>query len=116
MFRHFLALERERAERHGHSLLLLLVDLAPRTLEPAHEQTVFDVLRTCVRESDFVGWYDTSRTAGAVLVQGTTTPTPAMCTAIGRRVEALLMERLPDGVASGVRVLQLEAQKKESHA
>ena len=68
-----------------------------------------------MRESDFVGWYEASRVAGAVLVQGDIAPSPAMCTDIGRRTASLLKERLP-AVAAEVKVLQLAATREKRHA
>lgn len=118
-FRHFLGLERRRAERRGQSLLLLLVEITSSTdhhAATAHERPVFQVLETCVRETDFLGWYQTARIAGAVLLQGDTAPTPAFCRAMGNRVTALLKARLPGDVATEVRVLQLAAKREEQHA
>jgi hypothetical protein len=115
-FRHFLGLERRRAERRGRSLLLLLVDLG-HTAKPTAtvEQTVFEVLGTCVRETDFLGWYDAGRVAGAVLVQGDAAPTPAVCRSIGKRVAGLLKNGLDPDLAPEVRVLQLP-RREERHA
>ena len=118
-FRHFLALERRRAERRGRSLVLLLVEMAP--LPQGHraagtiESTIFGVLEQCVRESDFVGWYTTARIAGAVLVQGGTPPSQDVCHAIGKRVTTMLKVRLPADFATGVRVLTLAAEREEEH-
>jgi hypothetical protein len=118
-FRHFLALERRRAERRGRSLVLLLVDMAPlprgRRAAGTIEQTIFGILETCVRESDFLGWYTTARIAGAVLVQGDTPPPPDVCHAIGQRVTAMLKVRLPGDFGTEVRVLTLAAKREEQH-
>lgn len=116
-FRHFLRLERKRAEHRGRSLVLVLVEMTPvprsrRTAAAAHE-TVFAALETCVRESDFLGWFETNRIAGAALIQGDAAPSAEICRVIGRRVDARLKDGLPAGVGTEVRVLMLAAGSEE---
>jgi hypothetical protein len=118
-FRHFLGIERQRAERRGRSLLLVLVNVGAigrRRDRDRIETSVFDALAICVRESDFIGWYRQAEAAGAVLVQGDALPTSEMCREIGRRVSALLEAALPAGAPIDVKVLQLDARKKVQHA
>ena len=117
-FRYFLGMERQRAERRGRSLLLVLVNVnAIHTSKPGFDASVvFDVLGACVRESDFIGWYRHSEEAGAVLVQGDAPPAPETCREIGRRVSGLLEMAMPSGSPIDVRVLQLDARKKAQHA
>ena len=119
-FRYFLGIERQRAERRGRSLLLVLVNVraigAPRSRIEAVAAIVFAVLGACVRESDFIGWYRQTEAAGAVLVQGDVMPSPEQCREIGRRVSALLEGALPKGAPIDVKVLQLEARRKAQHA
>jgi hypothetical protein len=73
-FRHFLGVERRRAERSARSLLLVLVTVR-QSLEPTAKLTdamagaLFAGLGTFVREVDFVGWYRESHVVGAVLPQ-----------------------------------------------
>ena len=74
-FRHFLALERRRAERARRALLLVLVNLkmsrAARTpFGPRMSADIFQVLGECVREVDFVGWHREGTVAGAVVGLG----------------------------------------------
>jgi hypothetical protein len=118
-FRHFLGIERRRAERSGRSLLLLLVDIDGGPLrEAALRDTVavrvFSALNACVREVDFIGWYRASRVVGAVLTQGTGGPSPDVSQQIAKRVAEVLARRLPSQFASGiqVRVLQLQSSVK----
>ena len=71
-FLHFLAVDRRRAQRGMRSLLLVLV-----TVRQSHDRTpkltdrtaaaLFAGLGTCIRETDFVGWYKEDRIAAAVL-------------------------------------------------
>ena len=119
-FRHFLAIERKRADRAGRSLLLMLVSLRPKDngtdMFPADcARRVFEGLAFCVREVDFVGWYRDGRVAAAVLTQGARTPDPDIVHAIGMRVSEALEERLPWPLAArlDVRVLQLRPTVKE---
>ena len=86
-FRYLLAVERERFDRSGRSFLLLLMAPAPqpgvgaRIARPAARK-LFAGLRSCLRETDFIGWYHEERVAGAVLTDlGERT-----ATAVGRRV------------------------------
>ncbi len=119
-FRYFLGIERQRAERRGRSLLLVLIDvggIGSRKLgRDAAAAIAFDVLGACVRESDFVGWYRQATVAGAVLVQGDAPPAPETCREIGRSVSGLLAGALPTGAPIDVKVLQLDARKKAHHA
>jgi len=74
-FRHFLAVDRRRAERAKRALLLVLLAVRPpsgrsETLADTTAAALFTSLGECVREIDFVGWYRERRVAGAVLAQG----------------------------------------------
>jgi len=108
-FRHFLAVERSRAERSERSFLLLLVSLrkcpdhgvaVPRALSSA----LFAGLSLCVREVDFIGWYRDERVAGAVLAQGLDVPGSDAPARIVERVTAILGRRLPSTIAERLRV------------
>ena len=73
-FRHFLAVDRRRAERAIRPLLLALVSVRDEhvgltRLTDATAAAIFMTLGDCVREVDFVGWYREGRVPGAVLVQ-----------------------------------------------
>ncbi|MPZ20437.1 MAG: hypothetical protein GEV06_21365 [Luteitalea sp.] len=122
-FRHFLAIERRRAERSGRSLLLLLVDITPDSegdgsIDAAEADALFAALATCVREIEVIGWYRTGRSAGAVLTQGANGPPPDVSRRIGERVAGALSQRLPARVRARleVRVLQLQTRPKNRYA
>lgn len=122
-FRHFLAIERRRAERSGRSLLLLLVDIRPEgeggsAIDPSSADALFLQLATCVREIEVLGWYRTGRSAGAVLTQGAAGPSPEVSRQIGERVAGVLSQRLPARLRARleVRVLQLRPSEKNRHA
>jgi len=106
-FRHFLHIERQRAERAAQAVLLVLVSLRTGsgrnpTLGTARASAVFSALGECVRESDFVGWYREGRVAGAVL-----THQPAsledICPRVTIRVTSAL-RRQRFGVSASFRV------------
>jgi hypothetical protein len=108
-FRHFLAVERMRAERSERSFLLLLVSLRrspddgvriPRTVCAS----LFSGLALCVREVDFIGWYRDGVAAGAVLAQGLDEPDAAAPGRIIERVTSVLTEQLPSRIAERLRV------------
>jgi len=113
-FRHFLALERRRAERAKRSFFLLLVALEghqgkTRLLRAPVATKVFGALESCLREVDFMGWYREGRIAGAVLTQGAQTPSSEVADRLADRVTATLRARLPRNSAARlqVRILQL---------
>ncbi len=118
-FRHFLTIERKRAERSGRSMLLLLVEFRSEReggsrMDRPISTKLFTGLAACVREIDFIGWYRTDRVAGAVLTQGSDTPAQDVAQQIGERVAHLLSERLPSHVRRRlqVRILQLHSKVK----
>ena len=118
-FRHFLTIERKRAERSGRSMLLLLVEFkagrdGEGLLEAPMTSKLFSALSGCVREIDFIGWYRTGRVAGAVLTQGPAAPDQDVSQQIGERVAQVLSERLPVHVRHRiqVRILQLHSTVK----
>ena len=116
-FRHFLAVERMRAQRSQRPFLLLLVsirgsriiDEVPGSVSPA----LFTGLGLCVREIDFVGWYRQGRVAGAVLPQGVGLHDRDASHRIVSRVNRILGEHLPS-VAGRLRVrtVQLGARAR----
>ena len=74
-FRYFLAVERSRAQRSQRVLYLVLVAIRMGAghrakLTDATAAAIFRGLGASVREVDFVGWYQESHVAAAVLVQG----------------------------------------------
>jgi hypothetical protein len=117
-FRHFLGIERARAERSQRPLLLLLVDLhkCPKAgfeVLPEQSSALFLGLGECLRDVDFLGWYRERRMLGAVLTQGLGAPC-ADHSRITRRVQEVLRSHLSDGVAERlrVRVVQLGPKAK----
>ena len=106
VFRHLLAVERNRAERSKRQLLLALVSMRSET-EPQRMSRlvgaqVFSGLAHTVREVDFIGWYRQDYVAGAVLVQGTVPGDVAV--AVEERVRGTVRRHLPAGLRDAVRV------------
>jgi len=119
-FRYFLGLERKRSERSGDAFLLLLVDFESGSgqsvdFEPDLAAGVFSLMKPCLRETDFVGWYHAGQVAAAVLTQlGDAGPDAA--DQVTRRIRASLLKGLP-GAVSGrlqVRVYQLPSRTGRS--
>jgi hypothetical protein len=107
-FRYFLAIEQKRAERSGRIVLLLLVHLGnaaeAASIPPPMAVRLFDALRACVREIDFIGWYCTGSVVGAVLMQGSNIAPPPSVTQLGARVGAALRRRLPAAIAHRIQL------------
>ena len=115
-FRYFLGLERKRAERSGQSFLLVLVEFEPRPGQPADLDNrsaaeLFAQLLPCIRETDFVGWYQTRRIAGTVLTQFGDSSIAEIADVITRRISNALDSGISPAVRSRlqVRVHQLPA-------
>jgi hypothetical protein len=107
-FRHFLALERKRAEQSSRSFLLLLVSFkkdhrGSATVPASVAGHLFSALEACVREVDFIGWYRDGRVVAAVLTQGAEPPAGAL-RPIADRVTGLLDRRLPAQLADRLHV------------
>jgi hypothetical protein len=109
-FRHFLSIERVRAERCSRSLLLLLISLRKREERDHHHisrplsAALFSGLGQSVREVDFVGWYREGQVAGAVLTQGLGGPCSDARVRIVERVTTILGKGLPRQAAERLRV------------
>jgi hypothetical protein len=116
-FRHFLRLERKRAERTGRSLLLLLVDLRP-DLHGDSRMTAFvsskllAAIASSVREVDFIGWYKEGQVAAAVLTQGADASSSDLSRRIGTRVGGALSDRLPAALGRRLQVRVLELKSR----
>lgn len=115
-FRFFLDVERKRAEVSGRPFLLLLVDLKYESeaggavdYEPARVMSA--ALATCVRETDFVGWYRTGRVLGAVLTQHADVEVANMTETVTDRIGGALRATLPPSLADRIqlRAYQLPA-------
>ena len=107
-FRHFLAIERRRAERSGRPLFLVLVALsgnpAPNQLTGATAAAIFHALGETVREVDFVGWFREGAVAGAVLTQGGVMAAEPTRDVVAERVTRALQLHLPTPLARRLRV------------
>jgi hypothetical protein len=118
-FRHFLALERRRAERARRALLLLLVHFkmsrASRApLGPRASGQIFNVLGACVREVDFVGWHREGKVAGAVVSIGGGAPTDVQ-RLLKERVGKALGAQLPRDQMAQLRMRVVRLGGKVSH-
>ena len=107
-FRHFLAIERRRAERSGRSLFLVLVALsgkpATNQLTGATAAALFHSLGETVREVDFVGWFSERVVAGAVLTQGGAMTAEPTREVVAERVTRALQMHLPAALGRRLRV------------
>jgi hypothetical protein len=108
-FLHLLAIERARANRANQRLRLLLATVEPAAGKPdqiptASASRLFDALRSLLRETDIMGWYEQPRIAGAVL----TAPRDAVDfedkSLIEQRVADGLRKKLPASLARNLRV------------
>jgi hypothetical protein len=118
-FRHFLALERRRAERARRPLLLVLVNLrisrstrAPLGLRMSSQ--IFRVLGGCVREVDFVGWHREGKVVGAVIGLGGNSERDVQ-RLLTERVGSALSAQLPNDQMSRLRVRVVRLGGRMSH-
>jgi hypothetical protein len=107
-FRHFLAVDRWRAERSSRSFLLILVTIRQSSdrggkIADATAAALFRGLDACVREVDFIGWFREGRVAAAVLPQGINA-SGAVPHLVAARLLPALRERLPAEEAGKLRV------------
>lgn len=106
-FRYFLGIERRRAHLSGRPFLLLLIDVkqsAPEALDDRTAREIFTALGSCLRETDFVGWYRQGRVAGGVLTQHAGTVASEMVDLVSRRVRAALADTLSPGLTDRIQV------------
>ena len=116
-FRHFLGIERRRAERTMGSVLLTLVtvrngDGRRAKLAEGTAAAIFRGLGESVREIDFVGWFREGTVAGAVLAQGSETEADKARQLMADRVTRAVRSQLPFGDTKNlsVRVIRLGAR------
>lgn len=111
-FRHFLAIERSRAERRRRSLLVVVVAIGGhsrrgiRLPRPA-SIAIFKGLSASLRdvdEVDIVGWLREGHVAAALLIQGPQAPTRAATGQIAARVRRAIEGRLSAALAPRLRV------------
>jgi hypothetical protein len=118
-FRHFLDIERRRAERARRRLLLVLIHLKmSRTVRaPLGTRTsaqIFKVLGGCVREVDFVGWHRQGKVAGAAVGLGSSAP-PDVSRVLTERVGNALRTELTNDQMAQLRVRVVRLGGKVSH-
>ena len=105
-FRHFLAVDRSRAERFARTFLLVLVTIrqhAGAPLPPPTSAALFRGLGESIRDVDFAGWFRQGRVAGAVLAQDVITSESAQ-SVVAQRIGDALQKQLPADLAPWVRV------------
>jgi len=107
-FRHFLAIERRRAERLNRSLLLILVTIQESpgrsaTLTDRTAAAIFSGFGACFREVDFVGWYRQGQVAAALLPQGVNVSSD-VSRLIARRALLAMKKRLSGDQSENLRV------------
>jgi hypothetical protein len=119
-FQYFLAIERKRSERAGRPFALLLLDRkAPAGLgariDTALAARLFSGLSLCLRETDFIGWYQDGTVAAAVLTHLGDTSGTDLTHHIRRRVNSVVFAGLPPEVAEdfALRIYQLPVQELE---
>ena len=108
-FRHFLAIERRRAQRSMGSSLVILVTLrggadSGARLSNSTATAIFGGLDESVREVDFIGWFREGRVAAAVLAQSPTTDPDHAGSIVAERVMRSLKDRLPPNSSTNLRV------------
>jgi len=108
-FRHFLAIERLRAQTTSQTVLLVLVSGrrvpgAAISLSDATAASVFRGLGESVREVDFVGWFREGRVAGAVLAPTAGAAGDEAQQLMAERVMQTLIKHLSMSQASNLRV------------
>jgi hypothetical protein len=96
-FRHFLAIERRRAEHAGRSVLLVLVSLCDtpgrsQRLTPRAATAIFSALGSSVRDVDFVGWFRDGHVAAAAVIQRGRPQPDAIAARIGATLRRDLRE------------------------
>ena len=105
-FRYLLDLEQRRSDRSGRPFLLVLVDIGTdrqRDIDASVAAMMFSSLSSCLRETDFVGWYEEGRRPGAVLTElgeGSGSDVRKM---LSDKV-LILLERLPSDLASQLQI------------
>jgi hypothetical protein len=109
-FHYFLGIEQKRVERSPRPCFLLLVhskdypSSSARLLPAPIAETVFEVLRLSLRETDFTGWYAHLYVAGAVLTHPASEMTTDVPTLVTHRVTRALDRALPAGIANLLQV------------
>ena len=108
-FRHFLAVDRVRAQRSQRFLYLVLVALRAgvgrrAALTKPTATSLFLGLGASVREVDFVGWFVEGQVPAAVLAQGLKASDSGLAPMIAERVAAELKKPLSHAESQNLRV------------
>ena len=98
-FQYLLEIERRRSESTQRPFLLTLLECDDR--EPGR---LFPILCNCVRETDFVGWYQQGAVVGATLTQDGRRDTADATSIVRHRIVKALYDGLPFQLASQVRL------------
>ena len=118
-FQYFLELERRRAEISHRPFLLMLVEFGkhPAGLTPDIDlvtaRKLFAVLRACLRETDFIGWYRDGRVAGAVLTQHSEPNREDLSGTVRQRVSDALDKLYPPGRPGNFQVRVYELSPRQ---
>ena len=106
-FHYLLDLERKRSAISNRPFLVLLVEFtnhagsAPSDIDDVTAGKIFSILAQCLRETDFIGWYDEPRVAGVVLTQNGETDWDEVSETVRRRVGEALEKHFPSTRAKG---------------
>jgi hypothetical protein len=108
-FRYFLDAECRRAEALNGSFLLVLMNVSTQSdttgdAETTRASRVFAALTMCLRETDFVGWYQAGSIAGAVLTEHPVARGPVGQEVIRGRVLEIIGRHLSPEMASRLEV------------
>lgn len=118
-FRYFLSNELKRSERTGRPFALLLLEWNAQgrrtSMDSELATKVFSGLSLCLRETDFVGWYQEGTVAAAVLTHLGDASGADVSLQIRRRFSQVAFMGLLPKVAEefDLRVYQLPAQELE---
>jgi hypothetical protein len=119
-FQYFLEIERKRSEISNRPFLLMLIEFNKHSpginpeIDDVTAGKLFSILRQCLRETDFIGWYRDRRVAGAVLTQNGEPDRDDLSEVVRWRVGEALERHFPPDRPRGlqVRVYQLSPHAK----
>jgi hypothetical protein len=100
-FQYFLEIERKRSEMSNRPFLLMLIEFSRQPvgitpdIDTGTARKLFEVLRSCLRETDFIGWYRDGRVAGAVLTQHSEPNRDDLSSVVRQRVGEALAKLFP---------------------
>ena len=119
-FRHFLDLERQRAQQLRRLLLLVLVNVRTETgqeatFAPTETSRVFAALGAAARDVDLVGWFRENRVMAVLMVQPSR-PLDDVRRIVADRVTRALHSEFGSARPLRVRVVTLGGQSKATGA